>query len=185
MPAEDGCLEEGVQRGSTPPVTPSSRRSRQQESVTTFGGRRPAVHVPRHRLVPRSVGDDLLQPAILFLDLLEPADLADPHPAVLPLPAVERRLRDPELAAELWHRRAGPSFRSGLRFGVSTNVAPQALIHRTLDSRRGGPRCVSPLVLVLQLNPSHAAPEERWRRLRAETVMPLRAFRDLVQVAPG
>lgn len=52
-------------------------------------------------LIQRRIGDDLLQPAILLLELLDPPRLGHAHAALMLLPVVERRLADRELSAEL------------------------------------------------------------------------------------
>src|SRR5690606_32271378 len=57
-------------------------------------------------LVERQFGDEMLQPAILFLALPKSLRLAHVHPAELLLPAVVRRLRDPMLTAQILHRQA-------------------------------------------------------------------------------
>ena len=49
--------------------------------------------------------DQLLQPPILILELLEPLRVADAHPAVLRLPPVQRLRPDPQAPAELLRRR--------------------------------------------------------------------------------
>jgi hypothetical protein len=66
-----------------------------------------ADDVLQHRLVEREVGDDLLQPPVLLLELPQPPDLGHAHVAEPLLPAIERLLTDAELAAELDHGRAG------------------------------------------------------------------------------
>jgi hypothetical protein len=56
-------------------------------------------HLLEHRLVQRPVRDQLLQTAVLPLDLLETANFGDAHAGVGLLPAVEGRLDDANLAA--------------------------------------------------------------------------------------
>src|ERR1035438_5401007 len=62
---------------------------------------RPNVH--------RLLGHDVLQLPVFFLQLLQPSRLAQPHPAVLALPPVKTRLRDPVPPAQL------SGFHPGLR----------------------------------------------------------------------
>ena len=56
--------------------------------------------------VKRQVSDQSLQLGVLFLKLLQPPDLWHTHPDELLLPAVERRLRNAHLPADLLHRSA-------------------------------------------------------------------------------
>jgi hypothetical protein len=66
------------------------------------------VRVLQDELVQRRVRHSAfggLQLAILFLELLEPADLRHTHPHELPLPPVEGLLADSQLAARHPHRR--------------------------------------------------------------------------------
>jgi hypothetical protein len=65
-----------------------------------------ADHVLQHRLVQAEIGHQLLQLAVLLLELTKPLHLRRRQPAVLVPPVVERRLADPGLAAHLRYRRA-------------------------------------------------------------------------------
>ena len=74
----------------------------------------------KHVLVEREIGDELLQFAVLGLELPKAAQLRGADPAVLLLPVVERGLTDAHLAADLFDLRAclGLVQRKGdLRFG--------------------------------------------------------------------
>ncbi len=53
--------------------------------------------VLQHQLVEAEIGHQLLQLSVLFLQLLQPPDLSDPHPGVLLLPPVEGLLADAHL----------------------------------------------------------------------------------------
>ena len=57
-------------------------------------------------LVQAQIRDELLQFAVLVLELLDPPQLADAQPAIHLLPAVERLLRSPQKTDDLGHRRA-------------------------------------------------------------------------------
>jgi hypothetical protein len=58
-------------------------------------------------LVEGEVGHELLQLGVLVLELPETPELGTAQPGVLPLPAVERLLRDAHLATDLRGGRAG------------------------------------------------------------------------------
>lgn len=95
-------------------------------------------------LVERQVCHQVLQPAILVLELLESLGFAHGHPAVLRPPAVERLGRDPQLAAKLAH----PYAAFGLLEGPDDLLlAESSLAHRV-------PRAVSALrrTVTLQLD---------------------------------
>lgn len=53
------------------------------------------------RVLERQIGIHPLQPGVLGLELLDSFEVRGFHPAVLRLPLVVRRLRDPVLAAQL------------------------------------------------------------------------------------
>jgi hypothetical protein len=66
-------------------------------------------HILQHGLVQRQVCDDLLELAILFLELFEPTQLREAQARELPFPGVERLLADSYLAAQLRNRSTGLS----------------------------------------------------------------------------
>ena len=80
------------------------------------GGRRPRGErralplslqdILQHGAVQCQIGDQPLELAVLVFQLLEPSDFRPPHADELLLPAVERRLRDAHLPADLVHRGA-------------------------------------------------------------------------------
>ena len=57
--------------------------------------------VPQHRVAPRLIGHQPLQPTVLALQLFQPLGLVDPQPPVLPPPAVIRWLGHAEAARDL------------------------------------------------------------------------------------
>src|SRR5690606_3695805 len=59
-----------------------------------------------HLEIKRLIGNQSLQPPVLFLELFEPTRLADLHAPVLRTPAVKRGLRNPFPATEVPHHRA-------------------------------------------------------------------------------
>src|SRR5262249_54658499 len=61
----------------------------------------------QHVFVEGEVGHQALQPRVLVLELAQAAQLAHAQVGVLLLPDIERGLADAELAADVWHRRAG------------------------------------------------------------------------------
>src|SRR6266508_6173597 len=54
-------------------------------------------------LVQLQVGDNLLQPPVLLLQLFQPFHLVGLHPAVLALPAMKSRFADLQLLAHRFH----------------------------------------------------------------------------------
>src|SRR4051812_19546320 len=85
-------------------------------------------------LVQAEVGDQLLQLAVLVLELLQPSQLPGAKPAVKLLPAVKRLLRNPHPTDHFRHRRPGLRLlqREGdLLFGVP------ALLHGSAPPIRG------------------------------------------------
>ena len=72
-----------------------------------------------------------LQPAVLILQRLQPLKLAHVHAAELLLPAVERRRRDPALAAQI--RRLHSSLML-LQYPNHLLFAEPALLHRFAPS---------------------------------------------------
>jgi hypothetical protein len=62
------------------------------------------LHFLQDRIVQAQVRDELLQLAVLVLELLDPPQLADAQPAIRLLPAVERLLRYPHPTDDLGHR---------------------------------------------------------------------------------
>jgi len=55
----------------------------------------------QHRVVQHRVGQQLLQPCVLILELSQPARLGDVHAAEFRFPLVERRFADAVLAAHI------------------------------------------------------------------------------------
>ena len=62
--------------------------------------------VLQHLAVQRQIGHELLQPAILILELLQPLHLGRQKAGILLLPVEGSRLADACLAADLSYRRA-------------------------------------------------------------------------------
>jgi len=60
--------------------------------------------VLQDRLVQAELRDQLLEPRVLLLQLLELAHLVGLHPRVLLLPAIERLLRNADLPNQVGHR---------------------------------------------------------------------------------
>jgi hypothetical protein len=63
---------------------------RAPEGFTTF-----SEHILQHRLIQAQIGDQLLQPAVLLLELLHLTGLIGLYPHELFLPWVEGRFADP------------------------------------------------------------------------------------------
>src|SRR3546814_5962576 len=74
------------------------------------------------------VGVHLLQPTVLLLELLHPADHGHIHAAELAAPLVERRRADAVLAAQLRHGRTGLGL---LEHGDDLAVGEAGLLHRS------------------------------------------------------
>src|SRR5579859_102041 len=66
----------------------------------------PAEHILQHGFVQRQISHDLLELAVLLLQLLQPLHLRWHQPRILLPPRIERRLADPRLATHLTNRRA-------------------------------------------------------------------------------
>src|SRR5579859_122457 len=66
----------------------------------------PAEHILQHGFVQRQISHDLLELAVLLLQLLQPLHLRWHQPRILLPPRIERRLADPRLATHLSDRRA-------------------------------------------------------------------------------
>src|SRR5579859_7085709 len=66
----------------------------------------PAEHILQHGFVQRQISHDLLELAVLLLQLLQPLHLRWHQPSILLPPRIERRLADPRLATHLTNRRA-------------------------------------------------------------------------------
>jgi hypothetical protein len=58
----------------------------------------------QHVAIQGQVSDELLQAAILFLELPQPPQLGDAHASKLALPAREGLLTDAQLPTDLQHR---------------------------------------------------------------------------------
>jgi hypothetical protein len=63
-------------------------------------------HILQHGLIQTQIGNQLLQPAILLLELFHLTGLIRLHPDVLLLPSIERLFTDSNLADYLRHRHA-------------------------------------------------------------------------------
>jgi len=70
----------------------------------------------KHGFVQRQISNQPLQLRVLVFQLLEPPDLGNTHPRVDLLPAIERRLRDTHLSANLANRRASFRLPQGKRY---------------------------------------------------------------------
>lgn len=80
----------------------SEGKRRFAAGVTIF-----SEQVYRSGMVQHGDGEELLQPAVLILERLQPLRLADIHTAILGLPFVDDRIADTLLAAQVGHGTPG------------------------------------------------------------------------------
>ena len=117
-------------------------------------------------LVQAQVRDELLQLAVLVLELLDPPQLADAQPAIHLLPAIEGLLRYAHKADDLRHRRARLRLlqrKGDLLFRVPRLLrvpapCPQASkvgkLSFSMDEKTGRTSAPSPPVTQPHLNPA-------------------------------
>src|SRR5262249_14920972 len=124
--------------------------------------------VLQHLLVEAQVGDELAEALVLLLQLLEPAQLGDAHPAEPLLPAIEGGLADAQLADDVRHGRAGlllPQGERDLFFGIpgllhglgAPLTRPDRIKSRKLDGPGNGERVTYTMTLMLSHELSCAA----------------------------